>query len=72
MFDAVVRDLETVSALPRWGRVEQVYGSVPWRVVDDAGVGVEPIRRYLGEFVAQSSSTGSVRSYAYALLRWWR
>ncbi|MFC0452315.1 site-specific integrase [Rhodococcus jostii] len=30
------------------------------------------IRRYLTDFVAQGNSQASVRSYAYALLRWWR
>jgi integrase/recombinase XerD len=27
---------------------------------------------YLTDFVARDNSPGSVRSYAYALLRWWR
>ncbi|MEU5002302.1 site-specific integrase [Streptomyces sp. NPDC021622] len=34
-------------------------------------VTVEPVRRYLRDFVARNRP-GSVRSYAYALLRWWR
>jgi hypothetical protein len=31
-------------------------GTVPWLVVDDDGVPVEPIRRYLADFVAQETS----------------
>lgn len=45
---------------------------MPWLVVDPDGVPVEPIRRYLMDFVAEDNRAGSVRSYAYALLRWWR
>ncbi|MGB3441102.1 MAG: hypothetical protein WBA97_20325 [Actinophytocola sp.] len=33
---------------------------------------VEPIRRCLRNFVARGRRSGSVRSYSYALLRWWR
>ncbi|WP_370964912.1 tyrosine-type recombinase/integrase [Amycolatopsis sp. cg9] len=58
--------------LPRWGRVEAVDGVVPWLVVDDHGNPVEPIRRFLLDFVASGYSRGSVRSYSYGLLRWWR
>jgi hypothetical protein len=46
--------------------------SVPWLVVDPAGVPVVPIRRFLIDFVARDNRGGSVRSYAYDLLRWWR
>lgn len=66
-----VRDLSRV-VLPAWGRVVAADGVVPWLVVDDAGVVVEPIREYLGEFAARGRSPSSVRSYAYDLLRWWR
>lgn len=31
-----------------------------------------PVRRFLIDFVARDNRTGSVRSYAYDLLRWWR
>ncbi|MCC3331552.1 site-specific integrase [Nocardia abscessus] len=31
-----------------------------------------PIHRYLIDFIAQGNSPNSVRSYAFALLRWWR
>jgi hypothetical protein len=33
---------------------------------------VQPIRRFLIDFIARDNRTGSVRSYAYDLLRWWR
>jgi integrase len=45
---------------------------VPWVVVDPAGVAVEPVGRFLREFVARGNAASSVRSYAYALHRWWR
>jgi len=35
-------------------------------------VTIEPINRFLRDFVAQGNSAGSVRSYAYVLQRWWR
>lgn len=71
LFDYVERDLGSVQ-LPRWGRVISVEGVVPWLVVNDDGLPVEPIRRYLADFVARDNRPGSVRSYAYDLLRWWR
>ena len=45
---------------------------MPWLVVDPDGVPVEPVYGFLAEFVARDNRAGSVRSYAYALLRWWR
>lgn len=45
---------------------------VPFAVLDAAGLPVEPIGRFLRDFVARGRRPGSVRSYAYALLRWWR
>jgi integrase/recombinase XerD len=71
VFDDVERDISSI-ALPQWGRVEPAVGVVPWLVVDLEGVPVEPVRRFLADFVAQDNSPGSVRSYAYGLLRWWR
>ena len=58
--------------LERWGKVAAVAGSVPWLVVDPAGTPVEAIFRFLRDFVARGNRPGSVRSYAYALHRWWR
>jgi integrase/recombinase XerD len=71
VFDDVERDIGSI-VLPRWGKVVPADGLVPWAVVGPDGVPVEPIRRFLADFVAQDNSAGSVRSYAYGLLRWWR
>ncbi|WP_031173088.1 hypothetical protein [Streptosporangium roseum] len=48
-------------------------GAVPWLVFDEEGRAVEPVRRYLIDFVARYNRPGSVRSYAFDLLRrrWW-
>ncbi|MEV7976553.1 hypothetical protein [Streptomyces sp. NPDC086519] len=58
--------------LPRWGRVAADPGVVPWLVLDGEGKVVQPVRRFLIEFIARDNRTGSVRSYAYDLPRWWR
>lgn len=65
------RELESIR-LPQWGRVVASSGAVPWLVMDPAGLPVEPVRMFLRDFVAQGNRLGSVRSYAYDLLRWWR
>jgi integrase/recombinase XerD len=71
VFDDVDRDIGSIR-LPKWGRVVPAEGTVPWLLVDEDGRPVEPVRRFLVDFVAQGNSAGSVRSYACALLRWWR
>jgi len=59
--------------LPHWGRVARVADAVvPFVVLDDSGQPVEPVRLFLRELVARGRRSGSVRSYAFALLRWWR
>ncbi|ETA00117.1 site-specific recombinase XerD [Frankia sp. CcI6] len=58
--------------LPLWGSVVASDGVVPWRLVDGLGEPVEPVEVFLRDFVAQGRSANSVRSYALALLRWWR
>lgn len=67
----VERDVGSI-CLPGWGRVVPVEGVVPWQVVDPDGWVVEPVTRFMRDFVARGSRPGSVRSYAYDLLRWWR
>jgi hypothetical protein len=67
----VERDVDAIR-LPRWGRVVETGGVVPYEVQDADGQPIEPVRRYLRDFVAQGRRVGSVRSYAYDLLRWWR
>jgi integrase len=71
VFDDVERDIRSI-VLPGWGKVVAGGGLVPWLVVCPDGVPVEPVRRFLADFVARGSSPASVRSYAYGLLRWWR
>lgn len=71
MFNVIERDVRSTQ-MPRWGRVIGTEGPIPFLVVDDLGVAIAPIRRYLADFVARGNSPNSVRSYAYALLRWWR
>jgi len=68
MFEEVERDVGSVR-LSRWGRVVAADGVVAWLVVDPAGVVVEPVRRFLTDFVVRDNRPGSVRSYAYGLLR---
>ncbi|WP_019972166.1 hypothetical protein [Mycobacterium sp. 141] len=71
MFDDVERDVRAIR-LPRWGRVVEVDDAVPWVVIGEDGQIVEPIRRFLLDFIARDNRPGSVRSYAFVLLRWWR
>jgi integrase len=71
VFDAVDRDVRSIK-MPGWGRVAPVDDVVGWLVFDPDGAVVEPIRRFLVDFVARGNRGGSVRSYAYVLLRWWR
>ncbi|UJW28682.1 hypothetical protein L3Q67_25800 [Saccharothrix sp. AJ9571] len=66
------REMDVIR-LPRWGRVAPMSDAVvPFTVLDADGVPVEPIARFLRDFVARGRRSGSGRSYAYALLRWWR
>ncbi len=68
----VERDIESIR-LPEWGRVVSTDGGVmPFVVVDPDGRPVEPIQRFLRDFLARDRSRGSVRSYAFDLHRWWR
>lgn len=69
--DELDRDLRSLR-LSGWGRVAASDVLVPFLVLDADGVPVEPIRRFLREFVARGNAAGSVRSYAFDLLRWWR
>lgn len=43
-----------------------------WLIYDDAGNAIGPVAEFLRDFAARGNSGGSVRSYAYVLLRWWR
>jgi integrase/recombinase XerD len=55
VLDEVGRDSGSIR-LPRWGRVVSAEGTVPWLVVDDDLVPVEPVRRFLVDFVARETS----------------
>ncbi len=58
--------------LPDWGRVASCTGATRWCVMSADDVPITPIQSYLEDLVARDFSDGTVRSYAYALLRWWR
>lgn len=70
-FGETERDVSRIR-LPEWGRVVEVEGAVAWRVEDDQGQPVPAIHGYLRDLTAQDKAAGTVRSYAFALLRWWR
>lgn len=69
--DEVPRDLQSI-CLARWGRVVPVDDVIPYVVEDPTGRPVDPIRRFLRDFVARGHSAGSVRSYAFDPHLWWR
>ncbi len=71
MFDNCDRVIDLIDP-PEWGRVVPMAGVEPFCVVDESGRPVEPVRRFLRDLVAQGCSAATIRSYAYALLRWWR
>lgn len=59
--------------VPRVGRVVASDGlTPPWIVVDTNGGEVEAVTRYLRELVLCDMAPGTVRAYAYGLLRWFR
>ncbi|WP_199562082.1 site-specific integrase [Micromonospora deserti] len=58
--------------LPLWGSVVASDGAAPWLVVDGLGDQVEPVALFLRDLAARGRSASSIRSYALALLRWWR
>ena len=71
MQEDIERDPSAI-VVPRWGRVVPADGPVPWTVLTDEGIELDPVQRYLREFVARGGSPLSTRSYAFDLLRWWR
>lgn len=58
--------------VPSVGRVSEVAGVPGFAVLDATGAPVLQIREYLCSVLACGASSRSVRSYAMALLRWWR
>lgn len=73
LFDGAERDVSRIR-LPEWGRVVEAGDDdvVGWHMEDEQGQPVQAVQRYLSDLIAQGNSTGSVRSYAFVLLRWWR
>lgn len=72
MDDREPRNLENI-LLPRIGAVVSVPGTaVGVKVIDATGEAIEPIRGYLHDLAANGCSKATCRSYALALLRWWR
>lgn len=65
------RDMSTL-VVPRVGVVATINGLPRVAVMDAAGEPVSAIRDFLNTLLASGASPGSVRSYALALLRWWR
>jgi len=67
------RDLAGL-VVPRIGKlVEQLdVPGEPYRLVDAAGVVVEPVGVFFRELSASGRSAATVRSYGMDLLRWWR
>lgn len=67
----MAREIE-VLRVDRRGSIRPGASGVAWLVYDDTGNAIGPIAEFLRDFAARGNSQGSVRSYAYALLRWWR
>ncbi len=58
--------------VPRVGSVVPGSGSLPWLVLDDAGVEHGGVSDFLRYMAASDYGPSSLRSYALALLRWLR
>lgn len=57
----------------RAGRVAQTSDpTLPWVVLDGAGVRIDAVDAFLKELLACGTSAASCRSYAFDLLRWFR
>jgi len=66
------RNIDTL-VVPRTGRVEEVPGGlVPYRLVDASGAEVAAVSEFLRNLTASDCSPGTVRSYAFELLGWFR
>lgn len=67
----VERDVDAIR-LPRWGRVVETGGVVPYEAQDDDGQPIEPVRRYLRDFVAHGRRAGERPELRLRPVRWWR
>lgn len=72
MSDRRPRSVESI-LLPKVGSVREVPElAVGVEMVDAAGAEIAPVRAYLHSLAAGGCSAQTCRSYALALLRWWR
>lgn len=59
--------------VPQVGRIEQTGDPwMPYRLLDPAGVAVEPVSEFFRDLQAAGRSPATVRSYGMDLLRWFR
>ena len=66
------RDIDAI-VVPSVGRVEEVPGGlVPYRLVGASGAEVAAVSEFLRNLTASDCSPGTVRSYAFELLAWFR
>jgi integrase/recombinase XerD len=66
------RDLSSIQLSGAVASVVEGDDQVPWLLVDERGEVIEPVRAYLRDLMAKPSSEKTIRTYAYALERWWR
>ncbi len=66
------RNLSSIELSVAVARVVRGDDQVPWHLVDELGEAIEPVRAYLRDLAARTSSADTIRTYAYALGRWWR
>lgn len=66
------RDLSKLVVSRAGGLVATGDEREPYRLVDVAGLPVEPVSVFLRELQAMGRSPATLRSYGMDLLRWWR
>jgi len=73
MDDGIEPRLVEVLDVPRLGAVVRGNaGSLPWRLVDESGAGVNHVNLWLADLFACDNSPATLRAYAYDLLSWSR
>jgi integrase/recombinase XerD len=70
--DEAERDLSLIQLPEAVARVVAGDDQVPWQLVDQRGDVIQPVRAYLRDLMAKASSERTIRTYAFALERWWR
>jgi integrase len=66
------RDLSRLVVSRAGGLVATGDEREPYRLIDPAGLAVEPVSIFLRELQAMGRSAATLRSYGMDLLRWWR